>query len=374
MGWRAARVGVAVVLCVVVGAVCSAAQNLTEDATAAMRDGRYQEAAKLLAEHLRQQPQDARALYNLACCRSRLGDQEEAAEQLESAWKGGFRDLERLRSDPDLETLRVSERGRRLLEGMEKEERERQRLRGSVVQFEATVFASCRVVSPEVVEPGRRYPLVVVLHGKGGSPDNYVGMFLAAGLTPELLVAAPYGPHGLHIRDRVAYSWYPPFWLYKEVVAQKRAESGGSKIEVGQAIEHREQAAAAGYVLAAIEAVSRDYPVDPERVFVLGHSEGGVLAYWLGLEHPTRFRGLIVIGSRLRASAASEARLKRVAGRLEVLVCHSREDRAMSYEAAESSHERLRAAGIDSRLLRYEGGHSLTVPLIKKVAEWIEAR
>lgn len=262
MGWRAARVGVAVVLCVGVGAVCSAAQNLTEDATAAMRDGRYQEAAKLLAEHLRQQPQDARALYNLACCRSRLGDQEEAAEQLESAWKRGFRDIERLRNDPDL----------------------------------------------------------------------------------------------------------------KEVVAQRRAESGGSKIEVGQEIEHREQAAAAGYVLAAIEAVSRDYPVDPERVFVLGHSEGGVLAYWLGLEHPTRFRGLIVIGSRLRASAASEARLKRVAGRLEVLVCHSREDRAMSYEAAESSHERLRAAGIDSRLLRYEGGHSLTVPLIKKVAEWIEAR
>ncbi len=45
-------------------------------------------------------------------------------------------------------------------------------------------------------------------------------------------------------------------------------------------------------VLEAIEDVCRDFPVDPDRIYLVGHSMGGHMTYDVGLSHPTRFARL----------------------------------------------------------------------------------
>ena len=55
-------------------------------------------------------PQDPRARYNLACACALADRPEEAIEVLEESVRLGFLDLQRMRSDPDLDSLRADPR------------------------------------------------------------------------------------------------------------------------------------------------------------------------------------------------------------------------------------------------------------------------
>jgi phospholipase/carboxylesterase len=353
------------------GASPEALEELERRALAAMQAGRWEKGEELLEHLVARAPGHPRAQYNLACCRSRLGDLRGAEQALEAAWRGGMQDVDRMRADPDLAALRASRRGAQLLERLEAEQARIERRRGALLLFDAPVAASARVVTPVEIEAERRYPLVVVLHGHGASAEPMAGIFLAAGLSPELIVCAPAGPHPVWRQDGQGRSWYPPVALYDE--ARKSAEPAAAERRRLE-IDRLEQGAANCYVLAAMDAVIREYPVDAKRIFLMGHSEGGVLAYGLALTHPERFRGVVAIGARLRSADADGERLERAAGLLSFLVCHSPDDDAIDLSHAEEAHGTLRAAGIESRLHRYGGGHGLTVDLIRSIASWIERR
>jgi phospholipase/carboxylesterase len=235
------------------------------------------------------------------------------------------------------------------------------------------MLAAARVVTPEQFQPGQRYPLVVMLHGHGATSDGFAGVFFAVGVSAELIVCAPSGPHPVWLRSGQGRSWYPPVGLFNEAVtARREAEPTLSNKQCRAKVELAEQQAAESYVLAAIDGVARDYPVDPNRIFLVGHSEGGVLAYGLGLGHPKRFRGLVVIGARLRLAYADPGRLERAAGRIRVLVCHSPDDQAIDFAHGRRAHDTLRQAGIDSSFERYHGGHALTAQLVRRIAGWIK--
>ncbi|KAI7843557.1 hypothetical protein COHA_002799 [Chlorella ohadii] len=62
------------------------------------------------------------ALYNIACCRSRLGDIDNGLVALAGCVEQGYRDFYQLRSDPDLEALRADERFEGLLRRFERQE------------------------------------------------------------------------------------------------------------------------------------------------------------------------------------------------------------------------------------------------------------
>jgi len=55
---------------------------------------------------LRVAPKDRVALYNLACAHALSGDRDNAAQYLLKAWEAGFRDVEHIKNDPDLESIR----------------------------------------------------------------------------------------------------------------------------------------------------------------------------------------------------------------------------------------------------------------------------
>ena len=364
----AARILVVLVVTVVLGsgAVPAEGRDLDRRALAAMTAGEYEKAVRLLEDSLRERPGDPRTLYNLACALSRAGELVEAGNRLEAAWQAGLRDVERLRNDPDLDALRASKRGGALIARLIAEEQRRARLRGTPQFFEAPTLGTIRVVPPRRTEPGTRHALIVMLHGHGANPADYAGFFESAGAEPDAIVVAPYGPHHVIHQKGHGYSWYPEPWLWREVLSAA-ADPTVDRAEV----EDRERRAAHRYVLAAIDAIEDSYPVDPDRVFLVGHSEGGGVAYGLGLEHPDRFRGVIVVGARLRAADATPENLANAAGKLDVLICHSRQDRQVEFEHAKAARDTLNEAGIESRLSAYTGGHGMTGPLARAIDRWI---
>jgi phospholipase/carboxylesterase len=353
----------------VTAAVAAGPQRSEEKAVKAMQEGDYERASRLFVKMLEQQPGHPRVLYNLACCYSRLGRLPLAVEHLELAWQAGLRDPELMRNDPDLEALRNSRKGSVLIDRLAAEEERLIQLRGVPQVFEAPVLGGLRVVAPARMEQGRRYPLIIVLHGHGANPENYAGLFERSDAPLEAIVCAPYGPYAIFHERGTGYSWYPEPGFYRELVA--RGGAAEDRTRRREEIERREQEVSGSYVLAAIDALKARYPVDPGQVYVMGHSEGGVLAYAMAIRNPDVVRGLIVVGSRLREEDASVDSLSAASGKLQVLICHSREDEAVAFEEARAAHEILKAAGVQSKLVPYAGGHGITTELVKTIARWV---
>src|SRR5205085_8545976 len=113
-----------------------------------------------------------------------------------------------------------------------------------------------RLLAPAAVQTGKRLPLVLALHGAGGSEHTFFDSYGLGKIAPlsearGWLVVAPRGTAGF-TPNRVA--------------------------EI-------------------IEAVDKLYPVDRQRVFLLGHSMGAAQAIASALSTPTRFIGVAALGS-----------------------------------------------------------------------------
>ncbi len=129
---------------------------------------------------------------------------------------------------------------------------------------------------PDGYSLGRRYPLVVQLHGLNfnevlaGSRVKYNGMPGPQWIQPDLPV------------------------IYVQVFGRPSAFYRGMGEED---------------VLEVIELAERRFPVDRDRVFLMGHSMGGSGSYTIGLHYPDRFGGLMPLDAamwtRARASTGT---------------------------------------------------------------------
>jgi predicted esterase len=108
---------------------------------------------------------------------------------------------------------------------------------------------------PAEAKPGDSYPLIVVLHGMGGSGGNTIPKWVDR-LAEDFIILCPSYPMGAW--------WAQP---------------------------------AEDLVLQLIQEVQAKYPVDPNRVFLSGLSNGAIGAYMIGMFYPDLFAGIIPIAS-----------------------------------------------------------------------------
>jgi len=104
---------------------------------------------------------------------------------------------------------------------------------------------------PPSYEASRPYPLIICLHGLGFDGDVYLDRWEPR-VGEDYLLACP------------------------------TLEEGDWWTRQGEDL-----------VLAVLSKVSREYHVDPDRVFLTGMSNGGIGTFFIGLNHPDRFAALI---------------------------------------------------------------------------------
>lgn len=115
---------------------------------------------------------------------------------------------------------------------------------------------------PEGLEPGRRYPLWIGIHGTGGRARHEFGPLMRARGSRKLFIAAIDEADDIHGQG----------WGYRE----------------------RERA----MHTALIDRLARRYPIDRSRVFLVGHSRGGHASFDLAARFSDRFAGAVpVIGA-----------------------------------------------------------------------------
>lgn len=208
-----------------------------------------------------------------------------------------------------------------------------------------------RVVAPRV--PSDRPPLLVLLHGIGADETDLLP--LAPHLDPRLLVVSARAPHEA---EPMGYRWYAIDWS----VSPPRVDTA-------------EIAASRDLLARFVEEVAAAHGADPSRVYLLGFSQGAVMALALLLAHPERVRGVVAHSGRLVRLPGPVPAPEALSG-AEVLVLHGAEDEVIPAENARKVYEvlvPLLAERVACRI--YEGlGHGVSEDSLAEAARWLTAR
>lgn len=179
---------------------------------------------------------------------------------------------------------------------------------------------------------GRRpLPLIIALHGGGGDED----MFFTT-TQQDALAALP------ALAEQRGYLVAAPLGYRVD----GRYGSGTSQDPAVQ----RKRALSEADVMNVLDLVRKQYRVDDDRVYILGHSMGGAGAWHLGGKFPERWAALACFAGSGRPEI--EAQMKDVAQ----FVVHGDEDPTVSVNASRAMVAEMKRLGIEHRYIEVRGG------------------
>ncbi len=207
-----------------------------------------------------------------------------------------------------------------------------------------------RVLAPRTPSP--RPPLLVLLHGIGADEEDLLP--LAPLLDRRFLVISARAP----TPEPPGYRWYAIDWMTSPPSA-----------DPAEIIASRELLAR------FLEGVVAEHGVDPARVFLLGFSQGAIMALALLLARPELVRGVVAHSGRLARLAGSDGTASALS-RAEVLLLHGAED-AVVPAAVGRKADQVRAALLGARAtwVGFPGlGHAISPESIGVAAGWLTER
>jgi len=138
-----------------------------------------------------------------------------------------------------------------------------------------------RLFTPEHLEPGRRYPLVVFLHGAAGSGTDNEQQLLGGNVYGALVWALPENQArhpAFIVAPQTDVNW--PCVIIEP--GKRPVLCPGLGRGVGMAFQ-------------IIDKLVAELPIDPDRIYVTGHSMGGAGTWHMIAQRPTFFAGAVPV-------------------------------------------------------------------------------
>jgi len=199
------------------------------------------------------------------------------------------------------------------------------------------------------------FPTILALHGFGASAHDLLGIAPLVGqVVPgeEVLFLCPQGPVVLEpAPGQRAYAWFP--------------------LSEGREIEPAALVGARGVLEGFVEDALERYPIDPERLVVMGFSQGGVMAYDLALGRPERFRALIALSTWLPDLIRDGLQPDEARAELATLLIHGTEDPMVAFENGKEARATLQSFGIEPAWGEYEMGHEIQQNALRDLLGWL---
>ena len=203
---------------------------------------------------------------------------------------------------------------------------------------------------PEHYDSAKTYPLLVALHGNGGTAAEF-DSGLSSLDRASILVAVPQGEYA---GPAGGYSWF-----------LRTADRGRWETSDTRTVDH---------VVELIGAIGARYRTG--KVFVLGFSQGASLAYITGLRNPSLVTGIVAIGGHLpevdREGSIVHSQDIANARNVKVFVARGRSDPHVSPQVFTTQRAFLVSHGYAVTAYEYVGAHYLTSDLLARVWRWIQ--
>ena len=171
------------------------------------------------------------------------------------------------------------------------------------------------------------YPTILALHGRGSNEQDLIDL-------------APHLPEGL-------------LWISPRAPLQVMAAL--------ETIEH------------FIDEILSTYPVDPQRLFLLGFSQGSLLSLCYTLIHPSHVAGVMAQSGYIPNGVDLEINEAQVKGKPFILT-HGNQDTLIPVAWARASRDRLQEIGVDLNYHEFQMGHSVSMESLSVLANWLKKK
>src|SRR5689334_2655804 len=189
------------------------------------------------------------------------------------------------------------------------------------------------------------YPTILALHGLGSNEQDLIG--LAPHLPNGFLWISPRAPLVL---GQNAYEWFRV-----KVIGKPDPEQVASALET---IDH------------FIDEILFAYPIDPNKLFLLGFSQGSLLSMCYTLEHPAHVTGVVAQSGYIPSHIDLDINRKEVKNKPFILT-HGIQDTMIPVEWARASRDRLQELGVDLTYHEFQMGHNVSLDSLEVISAWL---
>jgi len=193
-------------------------------------------------------------------------------------------------------------------------------------------------------------PVIIMLHGYGSDendlfsfanelPTNYAIISLKAPITMQ-----PYGN-----------AWYQIHF----------DNNDGKFSDDEQAINSRE------LVVRCIDEVITKYNVDPDRITLLGFSQGTILSFSIALSYPKKIKNVIGLSGYINKDILVDNYLDNDFSKLNIYSSHGSVDQVIPVDWARRTKPFLHSIGIDCDYSEFPVGHGVAPQNFYEFKEWL---
>ncbi|MFY1663820.1 alpha/beta hydrolase [Pseudomonas sp. Pseu.R1] len=196
-------------------------------------------------------------------------------------------------------------------------------------------------------------PLIIFLHGYGSDEGDLFG------IKDELPKDATY----LSVRaplevDGGGYKWFTQ--------DTDQAEYEGVTSDVDKSTD---------LLRTFIEQATEKYATQPNKVILVGFSQGAMMSYQIGLQHPELVRGIAPLSGKILASLNAKLKAEDRRKALKVFIGHGEADNRVPFTGATEARTVLENLLISPEFHSYAGaGHTITSDEVRDLKRWVEAQ
>jgi phospholipase/carboxylesterase len=191
-------------------------------------------------------------------------------------------------------------------------------------------------------------PCLILLHGVGSNETGFIEM--ARSLDPRLVLVLARGPLEF---GPMQFGWF-----------QVSFTPAGPAINAAQAEVARQK------LVSFIEQLPQAHDVDPERIWIAGFSQGGIMSASVGLTAPDKVAGFGIMSGRILPEVLPLVKH----GAVQAFVSHGVQDQTLGVHFARNAKEVLDGFKVPLQYHEYEAGHALNTAMVDDFKQWLDGQ
>ena len=196
-------------------------------------------------------------------------------------------------------------------------------------------------------------PLLILLHGYGSNEND---LFSFSNELPDnLLIVSARAPMTLGMGS---YAWYSIHF----------DNTQGKFSDTDEAKEARET------VADFIEEIQKEYNINSKNTFLMGFSQGTVLAYAVALNYPEKVQQVIALSGYINLDLIPHDCQAKDYSKLTIFISHGSLDQVIPVQWAQKAPQFLNSLNIENSYQEYPVGHGITPQNFSDFKKWLENR
>ncbi|HLW03805.1 MAG TPA: alpha/beta fold hydrolase [Ktedonobacterales bacterium] len=208
------------------------------------------------------------------------------------------------------------------------------------------------LVQPASARSEGKPPLLIQLHGIGSNERDLFAF--APLLDPRFLVLSVRAPQVVGPDN---FAWFEVQFL-----------------EQGYIINAEQLRSSFEELVRFIGAATAAYEADPQRVYLIGFSQGASMSLAVSLAHPELVAGACIMSGRLMPEVVPWFAPKEQVQGLPLLVTHGTEDVVIPIRYARQARQALEDLPVSLTYHEYRMGHEVSPSNLEDVRTWLTAR